>query len=190
MPPPKKKKLVAPTRKPGPARQFLIDNFSVDDHSLVCKSGHVLFLYISAGKSILKTMRDINHRFGFEPKYGQVDSLVRRAHPFMENYSRANNQAAFAALFPDLEKKEAADVSDILSGTIIGRRLCHMWFDEDTNSQKMYYGKVLKTKKKKPDVLVIAYWSPKEEEEDDAVDYDMGKFQLAADVIAGELMLS
>ncbi|XP_070181627.1 uncharacterized protein [Littorina saxatilis] len=93
-------------------------------------------------------------------------------------------------LFPDLEKKEAADVSDIMSGTIIGRRLCHMWFDEDTNSQKMYYGKVLKTKKKKPDVLVIAYWSPKEEEEDDAVDYDMGKFQLAADVIAGELMLS
>jgi hypothetical protein len=113
-------------------------------------------------------------------------------------------------LFPDLKKKEAADVSDILFGTIIGRRLCHMWFevsdilfgtiigrclchmwfDEDTNSQKMYYGKVLKTKKKKPDVLVIAYWSPKEEEEDDAVDYHMGKFQLAADVIAGELMLS
>ena len=92
-------------------------------------------------------------------------------------------------LFPDMTKKEAADVNDLLAGTVIGRRLCHVWYDA-TQNQDMYHGKIIKAKKKDNQVLVICYWQPKENEEEDGVEYDINKFQLAADVICGDLMLS
>lgn len=92
-------------------------------------------------------------------------------------------------LFPDLENKEAADVGDILNGAVIGRQLCHMWYDADTNRQ-MYNGRIIKTKKKKNDVHVVSFYKTNEDEEEDAVEYDMNKHQLAADIICGDLVLS
>nr|XP_047140973.1 uncharacterized protein LOC124816023 [Hydra vulgaris] len=46
-------------------------------------------------------------------------------------------------LFPDLENNEAADIEDILNGDAVGRSICHMWYDADTKSQDMYYGRLL-----------------------------------------------
>ena len=46
----------------------------------------------------------------------------------------------------------------------------------------MYSGRIEKLKKKNSNKYVVAYWS-KEESPDDAVDYDVSKFELAVDLI-------
>ena len=88
MPARKKKRAAVTTGKLGQVRQFIMDNFSMDEGSLVCLSGHVLLLYHDLDKSILKTIRDIHRRFGFEPSYGQIASLVRRASDPMAQFYR------------------------------------------------------------------------------------------------------
>lgn len=92
--------------------------------------------------------------------------------------------------FPDLEEKALADLIDILSDQIVSRNVCHLWMDNETQNHVLYYGKIEKKKKKKESTYVVAYWIAKEEEYDDAVEYDMTKFALAADVVNGELILS
>ncbi|XP_047137209.1 uncharacterized protein LOC124813769 [Hydra vulgaris] len=93
-------------------------------------------------------------------------------------------------LFPDLENNEAADIEDIIFGDVIGRNICHMWYDSVTNTQEIYYGRILRLKKNNIGVYIISYWKPKECEDEDAIEYDMNKYQLSADIICGDLALS
>ena len=67
--------------------------------------------------------------------------------------------------------------------------MCHLWYDIELQDHVLYYGWIEKLKKKKNTTYVVAYWKPKETY-DDAVDFDMCKFQLGADVVCGDLMLS
>lgn len=92
--------------------------------------------------------------------------------------------------FPDLEERIIINASDTLSDRIVGRNMCHLWQEDHdgVSTMTMYYGKVEKMKKNKKD-YVVAYWLPKESH-DDAEDYTMNKYQLAADIICGELLLS
>ena len=50
-------------------------------------------------------------------------------------------------LFPNLENDEAADVEDILIGNVVGRNICHMWYDIGTNNQEVYLGRLNGIKK-------------------------------------------
>lgn len=96
-----------------------------------------------------------------------------------------------AVTFAELEKKPLNDMHDILSGTALGRNLCHLWYDIEANNHVLYYGRIEKLKtKKKVAMYTVAYWGQKESHEDDAVDYDMSKFELAADIVCGDLILS
>lgn len=52
-----------------------------------------------------------------------------------------------------------------------------------------YNGKIEKLKSK-GSKYVIAYWKGTETYEDDAVDYDMSVFSMAADLIEDDLMLN
>ncbi|XP_065650648.1 uncharacterized protein LOC136078773 [Hydra vulgaris] len=90
-------------------------------------------------------------------------------------------------MFPDLENNEASDIEEILIGASIGRSICHMWFDNATNTQDVYYGRIVGIKKKKSDVYIVSYWKPKENEDDDGVEYDVSKYQLSADIISGDM---
>ena len=53
----------------------------------------------------------------------------------------------------------------------------------------MYNGRMEKMKKKAGGTYVVAYWS-QDETYDDAINYDVSKFELAADFISDELVLS
>ena len=50
-------------------------------------------------------------------------------------------------LFPDLQNNETADIEDIHNEDAVGRSICHKWYDADTKSQNMYYGRLLSIKK-------------------------------------------
>jgi hypothetical protein len=73
---------------------------------------------------------------------------------------------------------------------IVGRNLCHEWYDTNSTMAVSYDGRVEKLKKKQSDIIyTISYWT-KDETDSEAVDYCMKKFQLLADVVSGELMFS
>jgi hypothetical protein len=65
-----------------------------------------------------------------------------------------------------------------------------MWFDNATNTQEVYYGRIVSIKKKNNDVYIVSYWKPKENEDDDGVEYDMSKYQLSADIISGDMVIT
>ena len=91
--------------------------------------------------------------------------------------------------FPDLEEHACSDLQDILSGKAVGRDICHVWIDRESREKSTYNSRIEKMKKKAGGTYVITYWSL-DETYDDAIDYDVSKFELAADFICDELVLS
>ena len=65
---------------------------------------------------------------------------------------------------------------------VLKRNICHMWHDADTDSQDIYYGRLLNIKKKNSAICIVSYWKPNENEADDSVEYDMTKYQLSANI--------
>ena len=92
--------------------------------------------------------------------------------------------------FPELEESIQKGVRDILDGKIIGRRICHVWYDDDSQTKTVYNGKVEKLLKKAGGTYVVGYWSEEETYQDDAVDYDIPKYALAADLVCEDLTVS
>ena len=93
-------------------------------------------------------------------------------------------------IFPDLENNEASNIEEILTGAAIGRCICQLWFDNATNSQDVYCGRFLSIKKKNSGIYIVSYWKPNENEDDDAVEYEMSKYQLSAGIISGNMVIS
>nr|XP_047144092.1 uncharacterized protein LOC124817731 [Hydra vulgaris] len=93
-------------------------------------------------------------------------------------------------LYKHLSIKQLSDLNDVMSERIVGRELCHEWFDADNSKSVMYDGRVEKVNRRKDDkIFTISYWK-NEDTDSEVVDYCMKKFQLAADVISGELIFS
>ena len=91
--------------------------------------------------------------------------------------------------FPDLSAEIIASLKDILSGNIIGRDICHTWYDSGTHEQSTWNGRIEKLKKKRDsEIYQIAYWAHDESYEDDATDYDISKWELAADLIMEDVI--
>nr|XP_047135318.1 uncharacterized protein LOC124812551 isoform X2 [Hydra vulgaris] len=75
---------------------------------------------------------------------------------------------------------------DVMCERIVGRNLCHEWYDSDTAMTVLYNGRVEKLKKAQKDIIyTISYWT-REENDTEAVDYYMKKFQLVADIVSGQ----
>jgi hypothetical protein len=90
--------------------------------------------------------------------------------------------------YPGLNEKAKSDLADILHDEVVGRNICHVWYDSDTRKRKMENGRI-ERKKKNSSTYVVAYWE-EEGTYEDAVDYVMSKYQLAADVVSGDLYLA
>ena len=87
--------------------------------------------------------------------------------------------------FPELPDEKLEGLLELLTGKCVGRAICHIWHED--GQQVMYNGKIeeLKSKGKK---YVVAYWA-ENESYDDATDYVMSVFALAADLVSDDLML-
>ena len=95
-----------------------------------------------------------------------------------------------ATEFPVMEVNTRQQVQGILDGKIVGHRICHIWYDQENQEKTVYFGKIEKVLKRGGGVYVVGYWGEGETYEDDAVDYDMKKCALAADLMCGDLTLS
>ena len=58
-----------------------------------------------------------------------------------------------------------------------------MGYDDDAQPKTVYNCKVEKLLKKAGGTYVVGYWSEEETYQDDAVDYDISKYALAADLV-------
>ena len=95
-----------------------------------------------------------------------------------------------APSFPDLDTKCHSDLSDIMKETdLVGRNLCHLWYNEETQMLDMYFGRIERKQTTGKSEYVIAYWMPDDESYNTSTDYVLTKFQLAVDAIFGDLML-
>ena len=64
-----------------------------------------------------------------------------------------------------------------------------MWYDDDSQAKTVYNCKVEKTTKERGGTYVVGFWSEEETYQDDAVDYDVSKYVLAADLVCEDLIV-
>ena len=81
--------------------------------------------------------------------------------------------------FHDLEDSKLANLTAIMTVKSIGYTICHAWFNDGQS-----VGKIEKIKMKTKQ-CVVAYWSQNE----DAVDFNMSIYELAADLILDDLTI-
>jgi hypothetical protein len=80
-------------------------------------------------------------------------------------------------------------IKDILGYRAVGRFLQHRWYDEVNKTNILYNGKFEKVKQRRNKTLYLtAYWGPNESY-NISVDYEVDKFELAADLVFGDLAL-
>lgn len=89
----------------------------------------------------------------------------------------------------EIEDEQMEELDDLLRGGVVGRRVSHVWAEEG-GERVIYNGRITEFKTvRRKDKYLITYWLP-EEDEEDGVEYDMTVFELGADLIAGDLLLS
>ena len=77
---------------------------------------------------------------------------------------------------------------DILDGTVVGRTICHTWYDENTREQSVWLGQVEKERRSGTiDSYNIAYWAEHETYED-STDCDISRLALAANLICEDVI--
>lgn len=81
-------------------------------------------------------------------------------------------------------------LSNILAGNIVGHQICHVWYNSDTQEKVMYCGKVEKLLKKGGGIYRVGYWGEGNSYEEDAEDYDVSKYALAADLLCEDLSVA
>lgn len=91
--------------------------------------------------------------------------------------------------FCELDDNILSNVENILSGKVVGKLVCHIWYDEETGDKTWYNGKIDKLKKKAGGTYVVSYWA-ENESSDDAIDFDLNKYALAADMLCEDLTMS
>ncbi|XP_014674001.1 PREDICTED: uncharacterized protein LOC106814216 [Priapulus caudatus] len=92
-------------------------------------------------------------------------------------------------VFPEIAEDIHSDLVGILQGTVVGRNICHTWYDEETNEKTIWSGRIEKLKKRKGNIYCykIAYWADDGSYED-AEDFEILKLALAADRICEDLL--
>ena len=76
----------------------------------------------------------------------------------VESKLKTHSPGECQARFPELEMKSISDLEDSFTGAIVGRDLCHAWFDVDYIEKTVYDEKVEKWKGMKWTTYKIAYW--------------------------------
>ena len=87
--------------------------------------------------------------------------------------------------FPELDICKIEELAQLVEGRCIGKNVIHSWYDEETQGKKAYYGRIEKQLRKGL-IYMVGYWATTEEY-DNAEDYELSKYALAADLITGEL---
>jgi len=57
----------------------------------------------------------------------------------VESKLKTHNPGECQVRFPELEMKSISDLEDSFTGAIVGRVLCHAWFDVDFREEKTVY---------------------------------------------------
>ena len=91
--------------------------------------------------------------------------------------------------FPSLDTKAKSDLRDIWTDSVVGRMISHWWFDRELNVRDLYCGKIERPKKKDKSKYVVSYWK-EDQAHEESTEYIVCKFEIAADTVFGDLILS
>lgn len=106
----------------------------------------------------------------------------------LEKKLRSVDVSQIGTTFPHLNEVTKADLEELLSGAIVGKKILHTWYDDNNGSKTVFCGKVEKQKKRKGvEYFTIAYWKENGSYDEDAEDSLLTKYELGADLIAGDL---
>jgi len=86
--------------------------------------------------------------------------------------------------FPDISVTSVSQLKVILHGNALGKKILHVWYE---NSQLVKYNRKLK-KLRRSNIYKVTYWALYETY-DDATDYDMSIYEIAADLLHGDLIV-
>ena len=86
--------------------------------------------------------------------------------------------------FPDISVTSVSQLKGILHGNALGKKVLHVSYE---NSQLVTYNGKLK-KSRRSNIYKVAYWAL-HGTYDDATDYDMSIYVLAADLLHGDLIV-
>jgi hypothetical protein len=100
-----------------------------------------------------------------------------------------NVSTALRGIGITLAPVDEAALKDVLGHRAVGRFLQHRWYDEVNKTNVLYNGKLEKVKQRRIKTLyLVAYWGPNKSY-DLSVDYEVEKFELAANIVLGDLAL-
>ena len=100
----------------------------------------------------------------------------------LEKKLKEGNLEKVQECFPHLDYSKTDDLEQLFNGRAVGRKASHVWYENQT--LVLYRAKFEKLKNQ---VYKVAYWLDSEDYED-ATDYDVTMFQLAADLLHGDLV--
>ena len=92
-------------------------------------------------------------------------------------------------LYKNLPAKQLDDF-DVMSEKIVGRKLCHEWYDTDYSKSVIYDRRKEKVNKRQLDRIYTIFDWKQDETDIEAVEHKMKKIHLTADVVSGELIFS
>ena len=87
--------------------------------------------------------------------------------------------------FPELKRNKLQELTDILDGKCIGRNIMPSWHDDATQENTLYCGRIEKLLRGGLR-YEVAYWEPTEDY-DDAEDYELSEYAIAADLFVDDL---
>ena len=97
---------------------------------------------------------------------------------------RSGNLERVVKDFPELNDASVAQLKEIMNGNAVGKKILHVWYEE--GKLITYNGKLEKLKR--PHTYKVSYWGLNQPE-DDAADYNLSMFELAADLLYKDLLL-
>jgi len=110
------------------------------------------------------------------------DTTIRKK---LQKKLKAIDLTKISKELPDVSDTKQQQIRELLEGKAVESNICHVWWED--GNKILYFGRIekLKVKGKK---CIVAYWS-QDETYDDAADYNISVFQLAADLILEDLTM-
>ena len=84
------------------------------------------------------------------------------------------------------KEKAISDIKDVILDAAVGRSIRHRWYE---NEEEIFYMGKLEEIIERGKKYVVSYWK-EDETYQDAIDFEIPKFLLAADIVFGDLIIS
>ena len=123
--------------------------------------------------------RDLQERRKMEKEVRQLEASKEVTKDVVANLSRIG----------DLQDEQANYIIELCQKPIslVGAKIVHTWYDEETEQDEVFHGEILKLRRRKKCTFVIGYHRTNESP-DDSEDFDIERTQIITDLLYRDLV--